>query len=209
MSQYTNRIIGKPIEIEFNPFSVVPYTGDIAGFPKTPVWSVNSGICLSTFSYDKGSYVPIEGLNQGFVLEKDSAVYLDYTVLPNMQISDCKLKITKVGKDGENDETNWVDYPDFYKIRPFDEKNSEGKVIRLVDGKRQEKGYLLIGKCSETYDAVNQNYKIIPIKNSDSKETFYFTQYVNTDLILMYSYISGIATTFPFPYFGGPFEEIK
>lgn len=203
MSQYTFRVIGKPNSTEYSPFGLVPYTGDISSFDKTPVFMVNSGICFSTFSYDKESFIPIDNLQQGFNLEKDSVVYLDFTVLSNLQVSGCSVKIGKVGMDAGNDESQWIDYPDMYRIRPFDQRDSQGRLIPVA-GKTQLKSYLMIGKCSENNDELN--YQSIPIKNSSPEDSpvFYYTQYINNDILIMGSNISGVPIIFPMPFFGTP-----
>ena len=220
--QYNTRIIGKKIAKEYTPFALVPYNrATPEPVADNPNWMVANGICYSTFSYDSGSYVPIVGLNTPFLLEDDSVVYLDFTILPNLQVSGASLKVGKVGKDSPNAANDkadkppatWVDYPDFYRIRPFDQ-TKDGKVIKLIDGKKQQNCYLMIGKCFKNLNTFITNDDVMPytstvITPTGAKPALYFVQYCYTDIILMGSHVSGVPVIFPMPYFGGPATSDK
>jgi hypothetical protein len=207
--QYNIRSLNRVPIVDSKPFNLLPYSGPDTLIGTSKNWMVNNGICYSTFSYDSGSYVPITNLNKPLEIKKDYAVYLDFTILGNMQVSGASVKSSKVGQwssDAATDNPNtWIDYPDFYRIRPFDQTEN-GKVINLVDGKKQQKCYLMIGKCFDNpTNFLNKgpNYNYIQMTDSD-KKTFYYVQYVQTDLILMGSNVSGVPVVFPMPYFGGP-----
>lgn len=207
--QYNIRALNKKTPIKNKPFLLMPYSGPDAPIGTEKNWMVNNGICYSTFSYDSGSYVPISNLNKPLVLEKNSVVYLDFTILGNLQVSEASLKASKVGKESPDassgSSATWVDYPDFYRIRPFDQTEN-GKVVNLIDGKKQEKCYLMVGRCFEDVTAFlnkNPNYDYITMFDSKGKP-FYYIQYLQTDVIMMGSHVSGVPVVFPMPYFGGP-----
>ncbi len=201
MAQYVNRIIGQPTTVQIKPFEIVP-SGD--------QFYVASGRCFSTFSYAWDSLIPVENLYQPISIPreeiKDYCFYIDFTILSNLQVSGAQVRATKVGKDAEDNE--WVDYPDQYKIRPFDIKNDQGQVIQLIDGKRQDKCYLLLGKFSEEYPE-NEPYKISTITGGTSAEpkSYYLTQYASSDIFMFINQVSGVPITFPMPYFGAPYYK--
>lgn len=205
MSQYILRKIGQPPAKSY-PFAVSIYKGDKPISDNEKGYSVNNGICYSTFSYSSGSYIPIENMNTAIEVGKDYGVYIKFGVSQNMQITGAKIISSKVGVDAQDGE--WKDYPDFYKIRPFD-KTKDGKVVTIVDGKRQEEGYLMIGKCYDHLDEFSKDYPFLAVSSLKNKWSGYFVQYVDQNIIMMGSQISGVPVVFPMPFWGGPATSDK
>lgn len=179
------------------PFEVVPWTGDGDGY------MVNNGACFSTFSYNTGSFVPIKGFNQRFDFNENEKIYLDFTILPNLQISGAEIKCTKVGQENQvavspNNPQVWSSYPDMFWVNPKDEFDNKGRIKKLVDGKRQIKCYALIAYRSDDTNKNGENNP--PPAESNSFST---VQILDTDLILLASIFSGIPVIFPSPYLGG------
>lgn len=178
------------------PFEIVPWTGDGSGY------MVSNGVCFSTFSYNTGSFIPIKGLNQQLAFAPNQKIYIDFTILPNLQVSGAEIKCTTVGAEAGNVNQNnpnlWKSYPDMFWINPTDEFDSSGRVRKLVDGKRQIKCYSLIGYRS---DDTNKNGGTKPPPTDG--ESFSPVQILSTDIILLASMMSGVPVIFPNPYLGG------
>lgn len=187
MSQYLERVVGRPKNIEVSPFGL-----SLSGGSQY----ISSGICFSTFSYSLDKAVPIDGIETPFKLEKDHAVYIDFSILPNLQVSGAYIAHAKVGKDAPA--TGWKSYPDQYVIKPYEP----------VDGRKQEKYYLMLGKCSEK-KPTKSPYKIFSITGGSPgfTGTFYYEQYVNTNMFTFINQISGVPILFTMPYFGGSYSQ--
>ena len=179
------------------PFEIVPWTGEGSGY------MVQNGVCFSTFSYNTGSFIPIKGLNTKLAFGANEKIYIDFTILPNLQVSGAEIKCTKVGSEapaGQNTNSPnvWTSYPEMFWINPKDELDQNGRVKRLIDGKRQVKCYSLIGYRS---DDSNKNGRTAAAPGGAG--SFSPVQVLNTDIILLASIFSGIPVIFPSPYFGG------
>ena len=190
-------VVGKPKNKPITPFGLV-LSGDSQ--------FISSGRCYSTFSYSVDSLVPIQGfgVSNNFKLTKDDVVYLDVTILQNLQISGAQISHGIVGKNASS--SGWQCYPDQYLIKPYDIKNSEGRVTQIVDGKVQQKYYLMVGRCSENKPQ-NSPYNVFTITGASSNYTgsFYYEQYVDNDMIAFINQVSGTPIVFASPYFGGPY----
>jgi hypothetical protein len=164
------------------------------------IYLVESGFCFKTFSYDTGTLVGISGLNSGFEWEKDAKVYLEFDVLPNLQVSGGKVCCTKVGKDSKDansKEANveeWPDFPNMFRIVPPDEVNSDGLITKRTDGKRQSKAYLLLATRGD--DKIYTN-GAAPSTNSEGS----IYQKNSSNIIMMISQVSGVPVVFPMPWF--------
>jgi hypothetical protein len=194
---YFRRMSSPQEEATDTPFEIVPWTGEQEGY------MVSNGVCFSTFSYNTGSFVPIKGLNTRFDFNGNEKIYIDFTILPNLQVSGAEIKCTKVGAElgpvsNQNNPTRWNSYPDMFWINPKDEMDSSGRVKKLVDGKRQIKCYSLIGYRS---DDTNKNGGTNPPPPDTG--SFSAVQILNTDIILLASIFSGVPVVFPSPYLGG------
>jgi len=178
-----------------SPFAIIPATGGVPGF------MVEEGHCFSTFSYGTGSMIPIENLKKPFPFEKNQKFYIDFTILPNLQVQKAEIKCTTVGVlEGEivNDPPTWVSYPDMFYIQPSDEIDEEGRVIRIVEGKRQLKCYVLIGYRQDDEQKNGLNSPPVPSGLQDNPAP---VQILFDDLILLASMVSGVPVIFPAPYF--------
>jgi hypothetical protein len=200
MSYFTR--ISTPTKTANYPFSVVPWTG--AG---RSGYMVSNGTAFSSFSFDSGSFVPIQGLNSFIDFQPNTKIYLDVTVLPNLQISGAQIKCTKVGSDAgaidnKINPSMWYNYPNMCYIQPGDITDSNGRVTHIVDGKRQYKSYLLIAYRS---DDSNKNGNSVGAAQSSSSQSnnFSVVQVASNDIIYMASQVSGVPVIFPMPFFNG------
>lgn len=214
--QYTFRTIGNNRRINSTPFRVIPYDGQDV-IPGGQNFAVSNGILFSSaFTYDSGAYIPIQNMNQPFILKRNDVVYIDVTVLSNMQVSGAEIRVGPVGnlapteaKNTPDDEmpNAWVDYPDFYRIRPQDVRNPQTNIItEIKDGKKQQKCYIMLGKCvNQLNDCISGsiNYPYFSI-SGDTQGPIYFIQYTNNDMMMFGSNVSGVPITYPMPYMGGP-----
>ena len=184
-----------------SPFAVVPWTGSETG----NYYMVTSGVAFSSFSFDTGTFIPIKGMNEKIDLQSNNKIYLDATVLPNLQISNITIKCGKVGVDaGAIDNpispSVWYNYPNMCYIQPGDKLDSKGRVIQLVDGKRQYKSYLLMAYRS---DDTSKNGTTTTQGANSQSGNFSVVQVLNSDIIYMTSQVSGVPVVFPMPYFNG------
>jgi hypothetical protein len=177
--------INKPFEIKKAPSGKEPTSENS--------YYVENGICFSNFSFDTGSFVPIEGLGTGttYVLEDDKKFFIDISILPNLQVSGASIRCETVGADGDF----WKNYPNMVEIKPEDEVDEDGRVVKLIDGKVQTNCYVLIG-----YRADDQT-KNGPTPNEIISRTP--IQILDTNIILLASVVSGVPVIFPAPYFNG------
>jgi hypothetical protein len=185
---------------EFNvPFEIVPWTGEGSGY------MVSDGVCFSTFSFNTGSFITIKGLNSRFDFAENEKFYIDFSVTQNLQISGAEIKCSKVGEDRENSSTDrsnplvWENYPNMIYIQPEDEFDPQGRVIRITDGKRQIKCYVLIGYRS---DDTSKNGSKASESSNENKEASP-VQILDSNLILLASMYSGVPIIFPVPYLNG------
>ena len=185
------------------PFSLLQYNGSKPISSSEGGYMVNDGICYSTFSYGSGSYVPIRNMNTAISLGKDYAVYIEFSLASNMQVTEAQVISSAVGVGKDTPIGKWSDYPDYYRIRPQDDIKDE-KVTKIIDGKRQEKAYLMIGRCYDTLQSFDGNYDSMFVSSLANRWSGYFVQYANSDIIMMGSQISGVPVVFPMPFWGGP-----
>lgn len=179
------------------PFDIVQWTG-----VETGLWMVQAGTNFSTFNYGIPSYIPINGLNSGFEWGGNEKVFLDMTILPNLQVSGCAVSVGKVGVDADGEENEsfppgWIDYPSMFRIMPKDTINDQGMVTQVANGKRQTKCYLLLGYRSDDTDIGGSGNATPPADNA----SFVPIQKVDTNIIMMHSQCSGVGITFPMPWF--------
>jgi len=200
---YLIRKIGQKIETPGN-FAIVPYTGTSPISNNEPGYMVNDGIFYSTFSYAHDSYIPLKNLKKAFSLGKDYVVYAEIGVSPNLQITGAQVVSSKVGAVAQ--EGQWKDFPDYYRIRPQDKTeviNKQTVVKEIKDGKFQEKAYVMLGQCVDEIPPYSKSYKVKSVSSLANKWSGYFIQYVETNIIMMQSMISGVPVLFPMPFFGG------
>jgi hypothetical protein len=154
---------------------------------------IEPGVCFSTFSFRTGTFVPIEGMGTGqiYTLGKEDKFFIEIDVLPNLQVSEARIKCETVGNDN-----SWKNYPDMIEIKPVDETDEDGKVTKLIDGKVQTKCYVLIGYRS---DSSNKNGEIQEPETNQKTPI----QILDTNFILLASVVSGVPVIFPAPYFNG------
>jgi len=195
MSTYVLRKVSSSKQRESYPFQMVAFTGDPLSEGKSS-FMIKSGYCFSTFNYGKDTMVPIEGFLEPFELENNDAVYVDFTVLSNLQISGGVLKYGKVGEEALDGD--WKDYPASYKVNPKDIYGEDGRVTTLVDGKRQENHYLLLGYCTN-----DESEKGVPMVGGGSGEggSFKYVTSNKSNVIMMSSQASGVPIVFTMPYF--------
>lgn len=167
-------------------------------------YMVRTGDCFRTFSYDPKHQININGINSGFEWQKDAKVFIDFTILGNLQVSGgASIRCEKVGKDspakgGKNviDPGGWVDYPSMFRLIPEDELDENGYIKKRADYQRQTKCYLLLGLRSDDagFDSAN----------TGDATAFNIVQKANSNLIMMASQHRGVPVCFPMPWHGGP-----
>jgi hypothetical protein len=177
-----------------SPFAIVPATGGGSGF------MVEEGHCFSTFSYGTGSMIPIQNLNKSFPFEKNQKFYIDFTILPNLQVEKAEIKCTTVGEAAgdKNNPATWASYPDMFYIQPSDEIDENGRVKSLAEGKKQIKCYVLIGYRQDDEQKNGPNSPPVPETLQTSSNP---VQILFDDIILLASMVSGVPVVFPAPYF--------
>jgi hypothetical protein len=191
---YFSRLNSKLSAQVQSPFAIVPATGGVSGY------MVEEGHCFSTFSYGTGSMIPIQGLNKSFPFEKNQKFYIDFTILPNLQVEKAEIKCTTVGGAAEdkNNPAKWASYPDMFYIQPSDEVDGNGRVIALAEGKKQIKCYVLIGYRQDDEQKNGLNSPPVPETLETSSNP---VQILFDDIILLASMVSGVPIVFPAPYF--------
>ena len=191
---YFSRLNSKLSAQVQSPFAIVPATGGVSGY------MVEEGHCFSTFSYGTGSMIPIQGLNKNFPFEKNQKFYIDFTILPNLQVEKAEIKCTTVGEAAEdkNNPAKWASYPDMFYIQPSDEVDENGRVIALAEGKKQIKCYVLIGYRQDDEQKNGLNSPPVPETLETSSNP---VQILFDDIILLASMVSGVPIVFPAPYF--------
>lgn len=204
--QYIFRTIKTSDATKLKPFGIIPYTGKQ---PKAggPNFTFNTGFCYSSFTYDSGSAVSIGGQikhqGEGIVFKDGDKAYLDFTILPNLLVSGCQIKCGVVGKEALPG--NWSDYPDMYRIRPFDIRDNQGIITQYINGKKQEKAYLMLGFVTSSVSTLSNYNEYSVIQNTGANSTpLYYVPVVNEDIMLLGSQISGVSVAVPFRYFRFP-----
>jgi hypothetical protein len=189
------------------------------------VGEVADGVCFSSFSFNTGSFLPIENLNKELPFEKDSKFFIEINLTRNLQPSgNAVIKCAPVGT-----EDSWPNYPELFEIQPKDEYDDTGRVIKYVDGKSQTKCYVLIGY------AMNDSSKNGVSKEdsgdggdggdggdsgggggsedessstSSAGDPKGIVQLLKHNFILLASVVSGVAVVFAAPYFEGHTHEL-
>jgi hypothetical protein len=156
---------------------------------------VETGVCFSSFSFDTGSFVPIKGLGSGthYVLEEDKKLFIDISILPNLQVSGAEIRCENVGPNG----LFWEEYPNMIAIKPKDELDENGRVKKILDNKKQTNCFVLIGYRD---DDVTKNGGPNPLPSGAVKKPI---QILDSNFILLASVVSGVPVIFPSPYFNG------
>jgi hypothetical protein len=169
------------------PFQVIPWTGEGSGY------MVSNGVCFSTFSYDTGSFIPIKGLNEKLEFKTNEKIYIEYTMLSNLQVSGAKIMCNQVGTADD-----WATYPNMFEIKPNDTLDDKGKIKTIVNGKRQTKCYSLIAYRTDdtTKNSISNKFSKT-VNGSDP------IQILDTDVILLATTVSGVPVVFPSPFYGG------
>jgi len=202
MAQYLSRIIGKPKDTRLLPFDI---------HQSGQSFFISSGRCYSAFTYAYDSLVPVKGLYTPINIPPNQLdkyyFYLDFTVLPNLQVSEVSANAAKVGRFAAT--AGWTSYPDQYLIKPYDIKNTDGTIKQIINGKQQEKCYLLLGKIwKEKPDIDPYKIKVISGLGADGQpKNYYLSIYNNCDIIMMGSNVSGTSIVFPMPYFGASYYK--
>lgn len=184
-----------PITPPNTPFQIKEWTGLGSGY------MVTDGYCFSTFSYDTGSYIPIEKLNTRFDFKENEKFYIDFSITPNLQIEKAEIKCSKTGPqanaEDKSDPKEWGSYPSMFYIQPQDQLDENGRVKVLAEGKRQLKCYVLIGYRKD--DATKNGPNSLPVQSNylNSNEP---VQILKENIILMASMYSGVPVVFPMPY---------
>jgi hypothetical protein len=185
--------------------------------------SVSDGVCFSSFSFNTGSFLPIENLEKDLPFEKNSKFFIEINMMRNLQPSgNAIVKCAPV-----NTPESWPNYPELFDIQPKDEYDDTGRVIKYVDGKSQTKCYVLIGYAmndeskngiaSESEDSEGEEGAETGggeeeegegEDNSDSDGPKGVVQLLKHNFILLASVVSGVAVVFPAPYFEGHTHEL-
>ena len=207
------------------PFTVMAWTGDTRNGPAARMrnpYFVNQGIILSTFSYDTGSFIQIKkvdpksyGIGEPFDFEANHKVYIEFTVLPNLQISGNTASIfcERVGSPNPNAigqlyPIDWPSYPSLIHTEPKDVYDRNGRIRILKNGKRQGKAYALLAYRNDDDEQNGQMYNQEGNSDNLGSQTtntgfggFVPIQSFNSDIILMHSAVNGVPCVVPMPYF--------
>jgi hypothetical protein len=159
---------------------------------------VGNGVCYSTYSFETGSFLNIQKLNEPFNWGKNEKIFIEIDVGLNLGAKKARIKNEIVG-DGAP-ESGWKNYPYFYKIEPQDDFDEKGKVTKIRDGKRQVKCYVLIGYLE---DDNNKNGNANSDGDDDQDDTYVPVQILKENVLLVQSVVSGVPCLAPFPYFKG------
>jgi hypothetical protein len=215
-----------PVSNQRTPFTIEDWDGvDGTDDPVPGVdYMVNSGVCLSKYSFNTGSYIPIQKLtSQLSPYEKGAKIFIEFGILGNLQCSGATVKCEKVGKDAPKD--GWTTYPDFFKIEPGFEFDDKGRVKKYRDGARQTKAYALVGYATEdtnkngdevqSSSSSSSSSSVVPGGNpfqSSSSSSSSITaptwiQILDTNLILVATIASGIPCAIPFPFYNNTLKH--
>lgn len=207
------------------PFTVMSWTGDTktgpASIMKNPYF-VNQGVILSTFSYATETFIRVKkinsksyGLNEPFDFEANHKVYLEFTVLPNLQISGNAATVycERVGSPDPNAvgalyPMGWPSYPNLIHTEPKDVYDKDGKIKILKNGKRQGKAYALLAYRNDDDEQDGQTYNQGGNSDNLGSQTtntgfggFIPVQSFNSDIIIMHTAVNGVPCAVPMPYF--------
>lgn len=176
------------------PFAIMPGSGD----GKKNFYYVSDGVIFKSFSFNTGSFLHIDGLNESLDLSEGKKLFIEIDVLPNLQPEKAKIRCEQVGK-----KDSWPTYPNMYEINPQDEIGEDGKVTKIVDGKTQKKCFILVGYRQDDLNKneINKNEKI---PDSATKAP---VQILNNNIILLASIVSGVPVLFPMPFFNGDIHK--
>lgn len=182
-----------PTSREIIAFPIIKSSGDAED-----EFYVGDGVCYSTYSFETGSFLKIDNLNTNFNWGKNEKIFIEIDVGPNLGVKNATIKNEIIGKQAPSG--GWSNYPFFYKIEPQDDFDDQGRVIKIRDGKRQSKCYVLIGYLEDD-----------SLKNGDSEEesetstdnVYNPVQILKENVLLIQTVVSGIPCLAPFPYFKG------
>ena len=209
------------IDIQYSPilpFTVSAWTGAAVGGVKNAYY-VNQGTVLSTFSYDTGTFIQIQGdgeasysCNQAFDFQANHKVYIEFTILPNLQVSGASIFCERVGNPDPNSvkelyPPDWPSYPSLIHTEPKDVYDKNGKITILRNGKRQGKAYALLAYRSDDDEQNGQLGNQDGLDGNLGSQTgntgaggFSVIQSFNSDIIMMQTSINGTPCTVPMPY---------
>jgi hypothetical protein len=203
------QVLQPPFSIN-NPFTIAKWTGQANNDKNSPLFYVTRGTVLSTFSLDTGTFINIKGMENSYPFCPNCKFYIEFTVLPNLQITGAELKCTRVGSPDPNSvkdlyPSNWPSYPNLLHIEPKDVYDSNGKIQILKNGKRQGKCYALIGYRSDDSEQNGQSYD----PNQPGGQTqvdaggldFFPIQVLQSDIIMVNVASNGTPCVVPMPYF--------
>jgi hypothetical protein len=186
-----------PVSNDLIPFKIQRSTEEDAG---PDAFYVQNGICYSTYSFETGSFINIQGLNETFTWEQNNKLFIEIDIGLNLSVRKAVIKCEPVGTNAP--ENGWVNYPYFYKIEPQDEF-TEGRVTKIRDGKRQLKCYVLIGYLSNDSNKNGIQLEENEETTEDEDPSFIPVQILRENILLINSVVSGVPCAVPFPYFKG------
>jgi hypothetical protein len=213
-----------PVSSQRTPFTIEDWDG--RGGNSTPIpgvdYMVNSGVCLSKYSFNTGSYIPIKNLVSKLdPYQEEAKIFIEFGIMSNLQCSGAMVKCEKVGKDAPED--GWTTYPDLFKIEPGFEFDDKGRVKKYRDGARQTKAYVLVGyaasdpnkngdnvqKSSSSSSSSTSTPGGNPFQSSSSSSSTAPTwiQILDTNLILVATIASGIPCAIPFPFYNNTLKH--
>jgi len=193
------------------PFTVAPWTG--AKGTMTNPYYITQGIVLSTFNYDTGKFIPVKNIvTKPFEFSQNFKFYIEFTILPNLQISGAEIKCGRVGSQDPNSvkdlyPAGWPSYPNLIHLEPKDVYDENGRIKILKNGKRQGKAYALLGYRSDDQEPNGQSYgdQNASVVYQNDQNTgiggFVAVQSFNSDIIMMNVAVNGTPCVVPMPYF--------
>lgn len=199
-----------PVQTEIFPFVISYSTGE--GAPDNEFY-VKDGVCYSTYSFETGSFINIKNLNTNFIWEKDQKIFIEIDVGTNLGVKKAVIKNELIGDDAP--EGGWVNYPYFYRIEPQDEFDDKGRVVKIRDGKKQTKCYVLIGYYDDdttkngTIKSDEEGEENNTPKPESDPDRFIPVQILKENVLLIQTVVSGVPCLAPFPYFKGGFIHLS
>jgi hypothetical protein len=193
------------------PFQIRQWTGSSTF---TNAYYVTRGVALSTFSYDTGTFIKIKKVEDtAFDFKQDYKFYIEFTVLPNLQISGAEIKCGRVGSQDPNAvkdlyPSDWPSYPNLVHLEPKDVYEN-GRIKILKNGKRQGKAYALIGYRDDDREPNGQAYGNQNAQSSSNpmgpQNTgiggFGIVQCLNSDIMMISVAVNGAPCVVGMPYF--------
>jgi hypothetical protein len=185
------------------PFKISSWTGENTN---GDLYYVEMGNVMSTFSWDTGTFIQVKNVgNKAFKFENNFKFYIDFTVLPNLQVSGAELKCERVGSENPMSIKDlypnaWPSYPNMVHTEPKDEYNSDGSIKILRNGKRQGKCYALIGYRSDDEEQNGRSYG--GTVSSNTTGGFIPVQIWQSDIMMVNVAINGVPCVVPMPYNG-------